>query len=162
MNRRMTNFYMSLAEQCALMSRAEKMQVGAVIVKNENVISFSWNGTPAGWDNSCEVKDYWDNTEEDLHYDELETLYPHFDEYGRYRLQTRAEVIHAERNAIDKLARSHESGLGATLFVTHAPCIECAKSIYSAGIVQVYYKNEYKNTNGLDFLRRCGVEVSRV
>ena len=162
MKQRMTEFYMKLAEQCATMSRAAKMQVGAVIVKNENVISFSWNGTPTGWDNECEVKDYWDSSQEDLHYDELETLYPHVDEYGRYRLVTRSEVIHAERNAIDKLARSHESGLGAALFVTHAPCIECAKSIYSAGIVQVFYRNEYKNNNGLDFLRRCGVEVSKI
>lgn len=129
MNNRMIDFYMNLASECAKMSRAKRLQVGAVIVKNNNVISFSWNGTPALWDNNCE------------------------DENNK----TKPEVIHAEANSIMKLASSNESGNGATMFLTHAPCIDCAKLIYGSGIIQVFYKHKYRDHSGIDFLEKCGI-----
>ena len=139
---RMKDFYMTLANNCANMSRAVRLKVGAIIVKNENILSFSWNGTPRGWDNRCE--------------DEF------LNEDGSVVLKTKPEVLHAERNALDKLARSHESGEGATLFTTHAPCIECAKSIYGVGITEVYYTNEYRSVDGIEFLKKCGIKVEQI
>jgi len=110
MNERMKNFYMIVADDCATMSRALRLQVGAVIVNNNNIISFSWNGMPSGWDNVCE-----------------------------HNNKSRPEVIHAESNAIAKLARSSESGEDSAIFITHSPCLDCAKMIYQSGITQVYY-----------------------
>jgi dCMP deaminase len=95
---------------------------------------------PSGWDNCCE-----DVVRED--------------EVGFQVTKTKAEVLHAETNAIAKLAKSGESGLGATMFVTHAPCIDCAKLVYQSGIATVYYKNKYRSTQGLEFLDKSGVEV---
>lgn len=149
--------YMTIAETIAQQSSAKRLQVGAIIVKEDRVISLGYNGMPAGWTNECENKVYatafsvdnnsWDYQEEDG------TL---------YNLKTRDEVIHAEANAIAKLAKSTESGDGATMFLTHAPCIQCAKQIYTAGIKKVYYRNTYRDTNGLDFLENCKVEVEKV
>ena len=97
---------------------------------------------PAGWDNTCE-----------------EEVITEYESYTDSALVTKPEVIHAESNAISKLARGTESGEGATMFVTHQPCIDCAKLIYQSGIATVYYKNEYRSTQGLDFLNKSGVEV---
>lgn len=138
MNSRMTNFYMDIAKQCSTMSRARRLKVGSVIVKNNNIISFSWNGMPAGWDNNCET--------------ELEDG----------TLKTRLEVLHAERNALDKLAKGSAGGEGATIFITHAPCMECAKSIYGAGITNVFYNEEYREDTGIRFLKQCGIDVTKV
>jgi dCMP deaminase len=140
MNDRMKEFYMSLAIECSKMSRAKRLQVGAIIVKNNNVISFSWNGTPAGWDNICE--------------DEFG-----LDFSGNPTLVTKPEVIHAESNSIMKLASSNESGKGSVMFLTHAPCIDCAKLIYGSGITQVYYKHKYRDQSGVEFLKKCNVIV---
>jgi dCMP deaminase len=149
---------MEIAETVSKMSYAKRLQVGAVIVKNDNVISFSWNGTPSLWDNNCESKEWM--PEGCLHPDE----YPEeeYSDYGyavvgKYRLKTKPEVIHAEANSIMKLARSNESGNGATMFLTHAPCMDCAKLIYGAGIINVFYKNEYRDNAGVKFLEKCGV-----
>lgn len=141
MNDRMKNFYMSIAEECAKMSRAVRLQVGCVIVKNNNILSFSWNGMPSGWDNTCET---------------------HEGNGADFKLKTKPEVLHAEANAVSKLARSPESAEGATIFVTHAPCIECAKLIYQSGITTVYYKSDYRSTQGLDFLNKSNVNVIKV
>ena len=122
--------YMDVAERFAQLSSAQRLQVGAIVVKDDRIISIGYNGMPSGWDNCCEE----DN-------------------------KTKPEVIHAESNAISKLARGNESGLGATMFVTHQPCIDCAKLIYQSGIATVYYKNAYRSTQGLDFLNKSGVEV---
>lgn len=142
MNDRMKNFYIGIAEECAKMSRAVRLQVGSVIVKNDNIISFSWNGMPSGWDNCCE--------------DEID------DDGGSSVLKTKPEVLHAESNAISKLAKCSESGNGATMFITHAPCIECAKLIYQSGIATVYYKNDYRSTQGIEFLTKSNIEVVKV
>ena len=132
--------YMDVAERFAQLSHAKRLQVGAIIVKDDRIISIGYNGMPTGWDNCCE-----------------NTIQHH--ELGTCTTVSKAEVLHAETNAIAKLAKSGESGLGATMFVTHAPCIDCAKLVYQSGITTVYYKNEYRSTQGLEFLNKSGVEV---
>ena len=122
--------YMEVAESFAKLSSAVRLQVGAIVVKDDRIISIGYNGMPSGWDNCCED----DN-------------------------KTKAEVLHAETNAVAKLAKSSESGLGATMFVTHAPCIDCAKLVYQSGIATVYYKNDYRSTQGIEFLTKSGVKV---
>tara|TARA_R110002073_G_scaffold78613_1_gene189524 strand:+ start:45 stop:470 length:426 start_codon:yes stop_codon:yes gene_type:complete len=131
---------MDVAERFAQLSSATRLQVGAIVVKDDRIISIGYNGMPTGWDNCCE--------------DIIRT-----DEVGFQVTKTKAEVLHAETNAIAKLAKSSESGLGATMFVTHAPCIDCAKLVYQSGIATVYYKNKYRSTQGLEFLDKSGVEV---
>ena len=131
---------MDVAERFAQLSSATRLQVGAIVVKDDRIISIGYNGMPTGWDNCCE-----DVVRED--------------EVGFQVTKTKAEVLHAETNAIAKLAKSGESGLGATMFVTHAPCIDCAKLVYQSGIATVYYKNKYRSTQGLEFLNKSGVEV---
>jgi len=133
--------YMDVAERFAQLSSAVRLQVGAIVVKDDRIISIGYNGMPSGWDNVCEEKVYDTSAE------------------ATYQLKTKPEVLHAESNAIAKLAKSSESGDGASIFITHAPCIDCAKLIYQSGIATVYYKNEYRSTQGLDFLSRSGVEV---
>lgn len=134
---------MDVAIQASNMSRARRLKVGSIIVKDNNIISFSWNGTPAGWDNDCENL---------IGYQNDEPVY-----------KTKPEVMHAERNALDKLAKHGGSGgNGATMFSTHAPCLECAKSIHGAGIKEVYYKDNYRSDEGIDFLKKCGIKVERV
>jgi dCMP deaminase len=125
--------YMDVAESFAKLSSAVRLQVGAIVVKDDRIISIGYNGMPSGWDNCCED----DN-------------------------KTKAEVLHAETNAVAKLAKSSESGLDATMFVTHAPCIDCAKLVYQSGIATVYYKNNYRSTQGLDFLIKSDVNVIKV
>ena len=132
--------YMDVAKRFAQLSSATRLQVGAIVVKDDRIISIGYNGMPTGWDNCCE-----DVVRQD--------------EVGFQVTKTKAEVLHAETNAIAKLAKSGESGLGATMFVTHAPCIDCAKLVYQSGIATVYYKNKYRSTQGLEFLDKSGVEV---
>jgi dCMP deaminase len=121
---------MSVATLTADLSYAKRLKVGAVIVKDKRILSIGYNGMPAGWDNCCEEDD-----------------------------QTRPEVIHAEANAILKLSASSESSLNSIMFVTHAPCMHCAKLIYQAGITQIIYKYPYRDTSGTDFLRKAGANV---
>ena len=134
---------MQVAEVYSKLSYAKRLQVGAIVVKDNRVISIGYNGTPSGWENECE---------------EVVKVY----ENGKEETKTKNEVIHAEANAIAKLARSQESGEDATMFITHAPCIECSKIIYSSGITTVYYKHEYRDTSGVEFLLKCGLEVIKV
>lgn len=144
---------MKTAETFAELSYAKRLHVGAIIVKDDRIISIGYNGMPAGWDNNCE-------------YEETYTTQPApGDEYEVVRtgiLKTRPEVLHAERNALDKLAKGHEGGLGSTMFVTHSPCLECAKSIYGAGISHVFYKNDYRSEDGINFLKKCGVNIEKL
>jgi dCMP deaminase len=134
--------YMDWAERVAQMSHAKRLQVGAVIVKDDTVISYGYNGMPAGWDNNCE------------------DVIQHSDDTTS--LKTKPEVLHAESNAVAKLAKSIQSGRDADLFVTHAPCMDCAKLIYQSGISSVYYRNSYRDVAGLDFLRQSGVNVEQM
>jgi dCMP deaminase len=143
MKQKFIDLYMAWATRTAELSHARRLHVGAVIVKDDTVISYGYNGMPAGWDNNCEF--------EFVH---PQTKIP--------ELVTNKEVLHAESNAIAKLARSTNSGLGATMFITHAPCLDCAKLIYQSGISSVLYRNSYRDTSGVTFLEKSGVEVTQV
>ena len=152
------DFYMSIAEYTAQLSNAVRLKVGSVIVKENSIISYGYNGTPSGWDNTCEdietcydVRDTYNH--DDWVYNEDTKQYS--------RLKTKPEVLHSEANAILKVARSTESSEGATLFCTHAPCMECAKLIYQAGISTVYYRNQYRSTDGIDFLNKSGIKIEK-
>ena len=141
--------YMDWAHRAAQLSHAKRLKVGAVIVKDDSVISYGYNGMPAGWDNNCEY--------------EVINLQA---EYGRRispiktgELRTRPEVLHAEMNSLMKLAKSSSSGNTASMFVTHSPCVECAKGIFQAGLKEVFYSEDYRDDSGLNFLRKSGVEV---
>ncbi len=123
--------YLEMASIWSKNSYCQRRQVGALIVKDKMIISDGFNGTPAGFENDCEDENF----------------------------RTKAYVLHAEANAITKVAKSGNSSEGATLYVTTSPCIECSKLIIQAGIVRVVYLNEYHNTEGLDLLLRAGVKV---
>ena len=140
MKQKFIDAYMDVAKRFAQLSSAKRLQVGAIIVKDNRIISIGYNGMPSGWDNCCEERDG-------------------EDEWSNTIYKTKKEVLHAETNAIAKLAKSGESGLRATLFVTHAPCIDCAKLIYQSGITTVYYAEEYRSTQGLHFLSKSDIEV---
>ena len=142
MKQKFRDAFMTTAETFAELSSARRLHVGAVIVKDDRIISIGYNGMPSGWDNNCE---------------EEHKFFPKMVE-----LKTKKEVLHAETNAIAKLARSTESGLGATLFVTHAPCLDCAKLVYQSGINSVYYRNSYRDTAGVEFLSKAGVTVEKI
>lgn len=123
--------YARMARIWAENSYCERRKVGALVVKDQMIISDGYNGTPTGFENICE--------------DENNTSKPY--------------VLHAEANAITKLARSNNSSEGATMYVTASPCIECAKLIIQAGIKRVIYSEKYRLTDGLDLLERAGIEV---
>ena len=124
--------YMDLADRISGESKCLRLNVGAVIVKDKNIIAYGWNGTPTGFPNACEI----DNV-------------------------TVPEVIHAEANAILKAARSTESTEGATLFCTHSCCIECAKMIIQSGISHFIYRTQYRDNTGLLLLERAGVKITQ-
>jgi len=161
--------YMDWARRCAELSHARRLHVGAVVVKDDTVISYGYNGMPAGWDNDCEDKDWMDRGAGGwLDPEEIYERWPHVEyneeaeEEYRYRLKTKPEVLHAESNAIAKLARSNNSGLGADMFVTHSPCMECSKLIFQSGIRRVFYAEDYRDDSGINFLTKSGVEVNKV
>ena len=149
MKEKFKQLYIDWAERTAQLSHAKRLQVGAVIVKDDSVISYGYNGMPAGWDNNCEdeVLDSYSGFEGAIH---------------STRLKTKPEVLHAETNAIAKLAKSTNSGLGASMFITHAPCMECAKLIYQSGIGHVLYRDAYRDTDGVTFLEKSGVVVEKI
>lgn len=149
--------YMKTAETFAALSTAQRLHVGAIIVKDDRIISIGYNGMPSGWDNTCEDKTYC----EDGEYSE-QVLPKESNQWTKYKLKTKPEVLHAETNAIAKLARSTESGLDADLFVTHSPCLDCAKLIYQSGIKRVWFGTAYRDNAGINFLADSGVEVKQV
>ncbi len=159
---------MQTAATFAELSHAKRLHVGAIVVKDDRIISIGYNGMPAGWDNNCEdIK--WDAGAGGwLSPEEFDEQYPYeawHEEAGRnvrYGLKTKPEVLHAETNAIAKLARSNESGLGADIFITHAPCLDCAKLIYQSGISRVWYGAQYRDSAGVDFLKKSGITVERL
>ena len=125
--------YLEMASVWAKNSYCKRRQVGAILVKDRMIISDGYNGTPAGFENVCE------------------------DDNG----VTKPYVLHAEANAITKVAKSGNSSQGATLYVTASPCLECSKLIIQSGIKRVVYKDEYRLTDGVDLLRRAGIEVEK-
>ncbi len=126
--------YLKIAEEWGKLSHCERKQVGAIIVKESMIISDGYNGTPSGFDNCCE------------------------DENG----YTKWFVLHAEANAILKIARSSHNCNGATLYLTLSPCKECSKLIHQAGITRLVYKKAYKDDSGLSFLKKAGVELKQI
>jgi dCMP deaminase len=162
MKSKFINFFMKVAEETATLSYATRLKVGAVIVKDRNIISFGYNGTPEGMDNSCESIDFIPDSTE-LVYNEMiaqgYTFGAYKDTAGWVKSQTKPEVIHAEANAITKLARQGGSGEGSTLFLTHAPCIECSKLIIQAGIKSVYFKTPYRFEDGINLLHKANIQT---
>jgi len=132
------NTYMRVAYEFAQLSYAERRQVGSVIVKNKRIISFGYNGTPNGFDNCCET------TNKDK------------------SLTTVKEVLHAESNAITKVAKSTMSCEGATLFTTTSPCFDCSKLIIQSGIKKVYYSETYRDMTGIELLKKAKIKVERI
>lgn len=131
MKQKFVDYFMRVAEETAKLSFAKRLQVGCVIVKDNRILSIGYNGTPSGWDNCCEDPDG----------------------------NTKSDVLHAETNALTKLCQSNDSSKGAIVFITHAPCIDCAKLLFQAGISEIIYKEEYRNSNGIDFLKKAGVKI---
>jgi dCMP deaminase len=129
--------YMTVAETFSKMSFAVRKQVGAIVVKDGNIISHGWNGMPSGFPNECEIEE-------------------------NSKLTTKKECLHAEANAILKLAKSTNSAENGTLYVTCSPCIECSKLIIQAGISRVFYKELYRDDSGILLLHKAGVEVKVV
>lgn len=171
MKQKFIEAYMKTAQTFAELSSAKRLHVGAIVVKDDRIISIGYNGMPAGWDNDCENKEYMDRGAGGwLNPDEIEERWPWKEqvdkntpnEWRRYKLTTKPEVLHAETNAIAKLARSTESGLNADIFITHAPCLDCAKLIYQSGIRRVFYGAAYRDDTGIHFLQASGVEVNQV
>lgn len=126
--------YLRMAFEWAKLSHCKRKQVGALIVKDRMIISDGYNGTPSGFDNCCETEEY----------------------------ETKWMVLHAEANAILKVASSTQSTNGATLYITLSPCKDCSKLIYQSGIKRVVYAHEYSDTTGIDFLRKAGVELLKL
>jgi dCMP deaminase len=152
MKQKFIDAYMDVASRFAELSSAKRLKVGAIIVKDDRIISIGYNGMPSGWSNDCE---YTVEAHEEIDVDSRTIFY-----YPEETI-TKQEVIHAEANAIAKLAKSTESGKDAIMFLTHAPCIHCAKQIYTAGISKVFFKEHYRNKEGIDFLTKCGVLVDK-
>lgn len=125
--------HMRVAEEYAQLSYCERLKVGSIAVKDDRIISIGYNGTPSGWENVCEIDGV-----------------------------TKPEVLHSEANLLMKLAKCSESAEGASVFITHAPCIECAKLLYQSGIVSVYYRNKYRDESGIKFLKKCKIHVERL
>jgi len=170
MKDKFVNAYIDVAERFAELSSARRLHVGAIVVKDDRIISIGYNGMPAGWDNNCEDIE-WCSAGGWLSAEEIEQGWPFEGTYldadgitmqGRYRLKTKPEVLHAETNAIAKLAKSTESGDGAVLFITHSPCLDCAKLIFQSGIRGVFYRDNYRSTEGIKFLKKSGIEVKQI
>jgi dCMP deaminase len=141
------NAYMQTAQVFAELSHARRLHVGAIVVKEDRIVSIGYNGMPAGWDNNCE--------------DEIGHVLDDNGHVVEIRLKTKPEVLHAEMNALMKLAKSTESGNGADLFVTHAPCLDCAKGIFQAGIARVWFGTAYRDSAGIDFLKKSNIQVTQ-
>lgn len=136
--------FMETAETFAELSSARRLKVGAVIVKDNRIISIGYNGMPSGWDNNCENELRWPNGDVQF-------------------LKTKPEVLHAEANAITKVAKSSESCYNADIYTTTAPCLDCAKLIYQSGIKKVYWRTPHlRSRDGLDFLEKCGMEIEQI
>lgn len=148
-------YYIKVAQICSENSKANKLKVGAIIVKDQQIISDGFNGTPSGFDNQCE-----DEKHKDLNRCSL-CSQEHCEGCDNIEFVTRPEVMHAESNAITKCAKYGKATLGSTIYITHTPCIECAKLIIQAGIKRVVYKNFYKTLDGVKILRKSGIEVEQ-
>jgi dCMP deaminase len=130
--------YLSMCKTWSLLSKARRKKVGCLIVKDGAIISDGYNGTPRGFDNNCEIE---------------------IDEHDKRALLTKPEVLHAESNAITKLAKSTQSSEGATMYITISPCIECSKLIIQSGIKRVVFNKIYRNDEGIKLLKKANIEI---
>ena len=136
--------YLRMANIWSLLSKAKRKKVGCLIVKNGQIISDGYNGTPAGFDNACEF------------------VNEGFLDRAENKLQTKPEVLHAVSNALMKLAKSTNSSDGCTIYLTMSPCFDCAKLIIQAGVKRVVYSEAYRNTSGVDFLRKNNIKCKKL
>ena len=130
-------YYLQVAKLTALRSRAKRLKVGAVLVNSDRVMAVGYNGTPAGWDNECEL-------------------------HTPTGLITKPEVIHGELNALFKFVNNGISTTGTTMFLTHSPCIDCARALYLAKLHAIYYLVDYRSGDGVEFLRKAGISVEQL
>lgn len=153
--------YMQTAYQFAKLSYASRRKVGCIIVKDHQVISFGYNGMPHGFENNCEENQirYYENSDHAMTL--MDKGYTCEDGCCSKEV-TRREVLHAESNAIMKVAKSTMSCEGAELYTTTCPCFDCAKLIIQAGIVKVYYTEEYRDMSGVELLKKANIEVEQV
>jgi dCMP deaminase len=142
MKQKYIDAHINAAEVYSKLSSAKRLQVGCVVVKDNTIIGIGYNGMPSGWSNVCEE------------------YVPMSDDTMVHK--TKPEVLHAETNALAKIARSTNSSEGASMFVTHAPCLDCAKLIHQSGINSVYYRNTYRSEDGIKFLEKCNINVKKV
>ena len=132
--------YLQICEVWSRLSKAKRKKVGCIIVKDNTIISDGYNGTPCGFSNECEIL---------------------LDEFDENALMTKPEVLHAETNAITKLAKSTQSSDGATMYITIAPCFECSKLIIQSGISRVVYGSDYRDAKGITLLKQAKIEVKK-
>lgn len=156
--------YMQVAYQFAKLSYAQRRKVGCVIVKDKQVISFGYNGTPHGFENECEEVEtkYYDNPDAASMLEDMGWIIPHDNSCTCHRSITKREVLHAESNAIMKVAKSTVSCEGAELYTTTCPCFDCAKLIIQSGIKKVYYTEDYRDMSGVELLKKAEIEVEQV
>ena len=156
--------YMQTAYQFAKLSYAERRKVGCVIVKDKQIISFGYNGMPHGFENQCEEDDI-------IKYENPDMALSLVEDHGyecengccvKRSAKTRREVLHAESNAIMKVAKSTMNCKGAELYTTTCPCFDCAKLIIQAGITKVYYTEDYRDMTGVELLKKANIEVEQV
>jgi dCMP deaminase len=152
MKEKFVMLYADIAKRVSELSRARRLKVGAVIVKDDRILSYGYNGMPKGFDNDCEYEELGFS---DAVFGEKQTLISK-------GLKTRPEVIHAEINAIAKVAASSDSTKGSTIFITHAPCADCAKMIIASGIETVNYINSYRDETGIDMLKNAKISVIKL
>ena len=136
--------FLEMAYVFANLSKAKRRKVGCIIVKDGQVISNGFNGTPSGFNNRCEEQVF------------------RYDVGDCYVLQTKAEVLHAESNALMKIARSTNSSIGSTMYLTCSPCFECAKLIIQSGITRLVYKEDYRKEDGIDLLRLTDIIIEKI
>lgn len=152
MKQKFISYYSDVAKRTAELSHARRLKVGAVIVKNDSILSYGYNGMPSAFDNNCE--DYEFRQEKDIN-GNLVTV-------NTNNLITKPEVIHAEVNAIAKVAKRGDGCDSAVMFITHSPCVECAKIICQTGIKTVYYCESYRSDAGLNLLHKARIDIFKV
>ena len=151
--------YLAMAKEWSKMSHAKRKKVGCLIVKDERIISDGFNGTPSGFDNNCEEV-FYTCDERDFYKDQEWELDKGKEKF--FKLKTKPEVLHAESNALMKLARSTNSSEGSTIYCTYSPCFDCSKLIIQAGIKRVVYNEAYRCEKGLYLLKKANIEACKI
>ena len=161
MKPKFVELYMSIAEVVAKTSSAKRAKVGAVAVKDHRILSIGYNGTLPGESNVCEYREYLSGSDWVME-DVAGGIWENPLDESHYRLVTKPDVIHAEANCLLKMARDGQPSLGADIFLTLSPCVECAKLMKIAGIRKLWYRDAYRDLSGVEFLKKQGIEVEQV